>query len=102
MAILSFRFVSAAFLARFLKIKAKQALSSLFLEVLGGGSKEADSKEADSKVVDSKIAHSKNTGSGKAVSEKVHGFSADFILYIFWSSTKSYKKYFSIYFLKSY
>ena len=48
------------------------------MEVLGGGSKEADSKE-----VDNKVAHSKNAGSGKAVSEKVCGFSADFTLLIF-------------------
>ena len=78
MAILSFRFVSAAFLAYFLKIKVKQALSSLFSEVLGGSSREADSKEADSKV-----AHSKDTGSRKAVSKKVHRFLMDFILSIF-------------------
>ena len=45
---------------------------------MGGGSKEADSEE-----VDGKVAHSKDIGSGKAVSEKVHGFSADFTLLIF-------------------
>ena len=83
MAILSFRFVLVAFSARFLRTEAKQALSSLFLEVLGDSSREADGEEADNKVVDSKAAHGKDIGSGKAVSEKVHGFSADFALYIF-------------------
>ena len=78
MAILSFRFVSAAFSARFLKTEAKQALLSLFSEVLGGGSKEADGKEADGKV-----AYSKDIGSRKAVSKKIHGFSANFIPFIF-------------------
>ena len=102
MAILSFRFVLIAFLARFLRKEAKQALLSFFSEVLGGGSREADGEKADSKVVDGKIAYGKDIGSGKAVSEKVCGFSADFTLYIFWSSTKFYKKCFSIYFLKLY
>ena len=51
---------------------------SLFLEVLDSGG-----READSKVVDGKVAYSKDTGSGKAVSEKVRGFLADFALYIF-------------------
>jgi hypothetical protein len=83
MAILSFRFVLAAFLARFLRIDAKQALLSLFLKVLGNSSREADGKEVDSKVVDGKVAHGKDLGSGKAVSEKVRGFSADFALSIF-------------------
>ena len=78
MAILSFKFISAAFLAHFLRTEAKQALLSLFLEVLGGGSREADGKEADGKV-----AHSKDIGSGKAVSKKIYGFLADFILSIF-------------------
>ena len=102
MAILSFRFILVAFLACFLKTEAKQALLSLFLEVLGGSSREADGEEADSKVVDSKAAYSKDIGSRKAVSEKVCLFSADFTLYIFWSSTKSYKECFGIYFLKLY
>ena len=101
MAILSFRFVLAAFSACFLKKEAKQALSSLFSEVLGGGSREADGEEADSKVVDSKVTHGKDVGSGKAVSEKVCRFSADFTLCIFWLSTKSYKECFGMYFLKS-
>ena len=83
MAILAFRFVLAAFLARFLRIEAKQALLSLFLEVLGGSSREADGEKADSKVVDDKVAYSKDIGSGKAVSEEVRGFLADFALYIF-------------------
>ena len=78
MAILSFRFVSAAFLARFLKTEAKWALLSLFLEVLGNNSREADGEEADDKV-----SYSKDIGSGKVVSEKIRGFLADFALYIF-------------------
>ena len=73
MAILSFRFVLAAFLAYFLKIKAKRALLSLFLKVLGGSSRKADGEEADGKDI----------GSGEVVSEKVRGFSADFALSIF-------------------
>ena len=56
----------------------------------------------DSKIVDGKVAYGKNAGSGKAVSEKVFGFLVDFTLYIFWLSIKSYKEYFSIYFLKLY
>ena len=78
MAILSFRFVLAAFLAHFLRIKVGWALLSLFLKVLGGSSREADSKE-----VDSKVAYSKDIGSGKAVSKKVCRFLADFTLFIF-------------------
>ena len=101
MAILSFRFVSAAFSARFLRTEAKRALSSLFSEVLGGGSREADGEEADGKVVYGKVAHGKDAGSGKAVNKKVCGFSTDFTLFIFWSSTKSCKERFGIYFLKS-
>jgi hypothetical protein len=57
---LSFIFISAVFLARFLRKEDKRALLSLFLEVLGGSS-----READSKVVDSKVACSKDAGSGK-------------------------------------
>ena len=83
MAILSFRFILAAFSACFLRKEAKQALLSFFLKVLGSGSREADSEEVDSKVVDSKIAHGKDVGSGKVVSKKVCGFLADFALYIF-------------------
>ena len=82
-AILSFIFVLVAFSARFLRTEAKRALSSLFSEVLGGGSREADGEEADSKVVDNKAAYSKDASSGKAVSKKVHRFSADFTLCIF-------------------
>ena len=78
MAILSFKFVLVAFLARFLKTEAKRALSSLFLEVLGGSNREADNKEADNKVVDSKVAYNKDIGSGK-----IYRFSADFTLFIF-------------------
>ena len=73
MAILSFKFILVAFLARFLKIEAKRALLSLFLKVLGSSSREADGKEADGKDI----------GSGEAVSEKVRGFLADFALSIF-------------------
>ena len=83
MAILSFRFISVAFLACFLRIEVKRALLSLFLEVLGSNSREVDGEEADSEVVDSKVAHSKNVGSGKAVSKKVYRFLADFTLCIF-------------------
>ena len=78
MAILSFRFILVAFLARFLRIEIKQALLSLFLKVLGGGSKEANNKKVNSKVVDSKVAYNKNTDS-----RKIYGFLADFALYIF-------------------
>ena len=70
---------------------------SLFLEILGGSS-----READSKVVDSKVAYSKDIGSGKASSEKVSGFLADFTLSLLLLSTKSYKERLSIYFLKLY
>jgi hypothetical protein len=93
---LSFIFISAAFLACFLRIEVKQALLSLFLEVLGGGSREADSKE-----VDSKVAYSKNTGSKKAGSGKVSGFLVDFTLFLLLLSTKSCKERSGIYFLKS-
>ena len=95
MAILAFRFVLAAFLAYFLRKKDKQALLSLLLKVLGSSSREVDSKEVDGKVV-----YGKDIGKGKAGSEKVRGFSADFALFIFLLSTISYKKLFSIYFLK--
>ena len=97
MAILAFRFVLAAFLAYFLKKEDKQALLSLLLKVLDSSSKEADSKEVDGKVV-----YSKDAGKVKADSKKMRGFSADFTLSIFLSSTKSYKERFSIYFLKLY
>ena len=70
-------------MARFLKIEAEQALLSLFLEVLGGSSREANGEEADNKVVDSKAAYNKDTGSEKAVSKKVYRFSVDFALCIF-------------------
>jgi len=96
MAILAFRFVSAAFLAYFLRKEDKRALLSLLLKVLGDGSREADGEETNSKVV-----YSKDVGNGKVGSEKVYRFSADFALFIFLSSTKSYKERFGIYFLKS-
>ena len=73
MAILSFRFVLVAFSACFLRTEAKWALLSLFLEVLGGSSREVDGEKADGKDI----------GSGEAVSEKVRGFLADFALFIF-------------------
>jgi len=60
------------------------------------------SKEVDSKVVDSKVVYSKDVSSGKAGSKKVGRFSADFILSLLLLFTKSYKKRFSIYFLKLY
>jgi len=88
MAILALRFVSAALL-------------SLLLEALGSGNREADSEEADSKETNSKVVHGKDIGNGKAGSKKVHGFLVDFALFIFLSSTKSYKERFSTYFLKS-
>jgi hypothetical protein len=94
---LSFIFVLAAFLAYFLRKEDKRPLLSLFLEVLGGGS-----REVDSKVVDSKVAYGKDIGSGKASSRKVSGFLADFTLSLLSSSTKSYKKRLGIYFLKLY
>jgi len=96
MAILAFRFVSAAFSACFLRKEDKRALSSLLSEALGGGGREADGEETDGKVV-----HGKDAGNGKAGSEKVRGFSADFALSIFLSSTKSCKERFGTYFLKS-
>jgi hypothetical protein len=72
-------------------------LLSLFLEVLG-----SSSREADSKVVDSKVAYGKDVGSGKASSKKVSGFLVDFTLSLLLLSTKSYKERLSIYFLKLY
>jgi hypothetical protein len=72
-------------------------LLGLFLEVLGGSS-----READGKVVDSKVAYSKDIGSGKASSKKVSRFLADFTLSLLLLSTKSYKERLSIYFLKLY
>ena len=70
---------------------------SLFLEVLGG-----NSREADGKVVDSKVAYSKDIGSRKVSSKKVSGFLADFALSLLLLSTKPYKECFSIYLLKLY
>jgi len=70
-------------------------LLSLLLEALGGGSREADGKEADGEETNGKVVHGKDIGN-----EKVRGFSADFALFIFLSSTKSYKECFGIYFLK--
>ena len=99
MAILAFRFILAAFLAYFLRKKNKQALLSLLLEVLSSSSKETDGKEADGEETNGKVVYSKDIGNKKAGSEKVRGFLADFALFIFLSSTKSYKECFSIYFL---
>ena len=101
MAILSFRFISTAFSARFLRTETKRALLSLFSKILNSSSRKAESEEVDSKVVYSKVAYSKDAGSRKVVNEKVYRFLADFTLSIFWSSTKSYKEHFGIYFLKS-
>jgi hypothetical protein len=84
---LSFIFVLVAFLARLLRIEDKQALLSLFLEVLGGS-------------IDSKVAYSKDIGSRGVGSKKVSGSLADFALSLLLSSTISYKERFSIYFLK--
>ena len=97
MAILSFRFVLVAFLARFLKTEAKQALLSLFLEVLDSGGKEVDGEEVDGKVV-----YSKNVGSRRAGSGKVSRFLMDFALFLLFLSTKSCKERSGIYFLKLY
>ena len=103
-AILAFRFVLAAFLAYFLKKKKedKQALLSFFLKVLSSSSREVDSKEVDGEETNGKVVYSKDVGNGKAGCEKVRGFLADFTLFIFLLSIKSYKKRFSIYFLKLY
>jgi hypothetical protein len=89
---LSFIFILAAFLACYLRKEDKRALLSLFLEVLGGSSGEADSK----------VAYGKDVGSRKASSKKVSGFLADFALSLLLLSTKSYKERFSIYFLRLY
>jgi len=95
MAILVFRFILVAFLAYFLRKEDKRALLSLLLKVLGGGSREVDSEEADGEETNGKVVYSKDIGS-----KKVRGFLADFALFIFLLSTKSYKERFSIYFLK--
>jgi len=97
MAILAFKFILAAFLAYFLRKEDKRALLSLLLEVLGSAGREADGEETNSKVV-----YGKDIGNRKAGSKKVRGFLADFALSIFLLSTKSYKKHFGTYFLKSY
>ena len=94
---MAFRFISTAFSAYFLRKKDKQALLSLLLEVLVGGSREVDSEEVNSKVV-----YGKDTDNKKAGSKKVRRFLADFTLFIFLSSTKSCKKYFSTHFLQLY
>jgi hypothetical protein len=102
MAILVFRFVSAAFLACFLRKEDKRALLSLLLKALGGGSREVNGEEADGEETDGKVVHGKDAGNGKAGSKKVRGFLVDFVLSIFSLSTKSYKERFGTYFLKSY
>ena len=102
MAILAFRFILAAFLAYFLRKEDKRALLSLLLKALGSSSKEVDSEEVNSREASGRVAYSKDIGNKKAGSKKVRGFSADFTLSIFWSSTKFYKECFSIYFLKLY
>ena len=94
---MTFIFILAAFLAYFLRKEDKRPLLSLFLKVLGGSS-----READSKVADSKVAYGKDIGSRKASSKKVSRFSVDFALFLLLLSTKSYKERFSIYLLKLY
>jgi len=64
-AILSFIFILAAFLAYFLRKEDKRPLFKPLLEVLGGGY-----REVDSKVADGKVAYSKDIGSGKASSKR--------------------------------
>ena len=86
---MSFIFVSTAFSVCFLRIEDKQALLSLFLEVLGGS-------------IDGKVVYNKDIGSKGAGSKKINRSLADFALSLLLSSTKSYKEYFSIYFLKLY
>ena len=83
MAILDFKFVLAAFLAYFLKKENKQALLSLLLKALGGGSREIDSKEVDGGEAGGRVAYSKDIDNRKAGSKKVRGFLADFTLFIF-------------------
>jgi len=90
-------FILTAFLIYFLKIKNKQALSSLFLKVLN-----SSNREVDNKVIDSKIVYSKDIGNRKAGSEKMSGFLADFALFLLLLFTKFCKERFSIYFLKLY
>jgi len=69
----------------------KQALLSLFSEVLGG---------VNNKVMDGKVTYNKDAGNGKASSEKVSRSLTDFALSLLLSFIKSYKEHFSIYFLK--
>ena len=45
--------------------------------------------------MDGKVAYSKDVGSGKAGSEKIGGFLADFALSLLLSSTKFYKERFN-------
>ena len=52
--------------------------------------------------MDGKVAYGKDVGSGKASSEKVSGFSADFALSLLSLSTKSCKERLGTYFLKLY
>jgi len=52
--------------------------------------------------VDGKTAYSKDVGSGKAGSEKVSRFLADFALFLLLSSIKFCKECFGVYFLKLY
>jgi len=102
MAILVFRFILAAFLIYFLRKEDKQALLSLLLKVLGGGSKEASGEEVDGEETNGKVVYSKDIGNGRVGSKKVRRFLADFALSIFLLSTKSCKERFGIYFLKLY
>ena len=97
LAILSFIFILVVFLAHFLKKEDKKPLLSLFLEVLGG-----NSREVDSKVADSRVAYGKDIGSRKASGKKISRFLADFALSLLLLSTKPYKEHFSIHLLKLY
>ena len=85
---MNFIFALAAFLAHLLKIEDKQALLSLFLEVLGS--------------INGKVAYGKDAGNRRAGSKKINRLLVDFTLSLLLSSTKFCKEYFSIYFLKSY
>jgi len=73
-----------------------------FLQILGSNNKEVNSKDVNSEKVDSKVVYNKDIGSKKASSEKVGEFLVDFALFLLLLFTKSYKKRFNIYFLKSY
>ena len=52
--------------------------------------------------MDNKVVYRKDIGNKKAGSKKVYRFLADFTLFIFLLSIKSYKEYFGIYILNLY